>query len=164
MSTKKVLTDEGKKFVVMSLAVFDTPSDVVDAVREKYGVKITRQSIQFYDPTKVAGRELSDELRELFFKTREDYDKEAENNLPLLKRHNRVKKLSRYVENAENMGNEIGAAALIEQIAKEEGGMFTNRRELTGANGADLSQPFAEVFDKFLNKAYGNTSDDSETQ
>ncbi len=46
---------------------------------------------------------------------------------------------------AEDQGNMVLAAQLLEQAAKEMGNAFTNRRELTGKDGKDLPAPPAMV-------------------
>ncbi len=60
-STKrKRLKPEQRLLVVQCLARFMTPSEVETLVREDFGVSITRQSIEGYDPTKVAGQGLNE--------------------------------------------------------------------------------------------------------
>lgn len=130
------LTNTHKRFIVMLLAVYESPSDVIDAVKEKFNITVTRQQLQHYDPNTVAGRDLAKGLKELFEKTRTEF--EAKEPVPLAKKVARVKKLSNYVEKFENMGNFGKAMEAMEQIAKEEGGMFTNRKEITGAGGKPI--------------------------
>jgi len=133
---KNTLSEEIKRFIVKSLAVYETPSEVVQSVKAVFNRKVTRQNIHFYDPTKLAGEALSDELKLLFFETRDKFD-ETE-ILPLSKKQVRIKKLSKYIEFLENNDNFVGAAEVIAQIAKEEGGMFTNRREVSGPKGGPV--------------------------
>lgn len=133
---KNTLSEDIKRFIVKSLAMYETPSEVVEAVKAIFNKKVTRQNVQGYDPTKLAGESLSDELKTLFFETRNQFD-ETE-IMPLSKKNVRIKKLSKYVEVLEDNDNFVGAAEVISQIAKEEGGMFTNRRELTGAKGGPV--------------------------
>src|SRR4051794_15770234 len=45
------LDESQQTAVVQRLAMYDTPQQVADFVREEYGIPITRQSIQHYDPT-----------------------------------------------------------------------------------------------------------------
>lgn len=136
MAAKKQLSDDIKKFIVKSLAVYETPSDITVSVKEKFNKTITRQGVQSYDPTKVAGEDLSDDLKTLFFDWRKEFDEKE--IIPVSKKIVRLKKLGRYVEAFENFENYTAAAAVLEQIAKEEGGAFTNRRELTGKGGEPL--------------------------
>jgi hypothetical protein len=57
---KGKLPEAVKTFIVQSLACFDTPSVVVDAVRKEFGETITRQSVEGYDPYKKAGSNLAE--------------------------------------------------------------------------------------------------------
>ncbi|HRH45721.1 MAG TPA: DUF2280 domain-containing protein [Pyrinomonadaceae bacterium] len=133
---KNTLPEEIKRFIVRSLAVYETPSEVAASVKAVYNKKVTRQNVHFYDPTKLAGEGLSEELKTLFTETRRQFD-ETE-IMPLSKKNVRIKKLSKYVEVLEDNDNLIGAAGILEQIAKEEGNLFTNRRELTGEGGGKI--------------------------
>lgn len=49
------------------------PQQVVEAVKQEYKIEITRQQVALYDPTKVAGRNLSKKLKDLFTRTRKDF-------------------------------------------------------------------------------------------
>ena len=62
-----------KIFIVQSLACFDTPQQVADAVKQEFGIEIERQQVASYDPTKSTGRNLSKKLKDLFHKTRSDF-------------------------------------------------------------------------------------------
>ena len=64
------LKKEIKLYIVRSLAIFNTPSETVELVHQEYGVKVTKQQCEKYDPTKRSGENLSEELRIDFEKTR----------------------------------------------------------------------------------------------
>ena len=44
------INDEIKEFIVRGLATFDTPSEVVEAVKANFGVELSRQQVYAYDP------------------------------------------------------------------------------------------------------------------
>ena len=67
------LKEPVKIFIVQSLACFDTPQQVVDAVRQEFRVEIERQQVASYDPTKATCRNMSKKLKDLFHKTRSDF-------------------------------------------------------------------------------------------
>ncbi|QQN40537.1 DUF2280 domain-containing protein [Acinetobacter sp. CS-2] len=67
------LKEPVKIFIVQSLACFETPQQVADAVKQQFKIEIERQQVALYDPTKYAGRNLSKKLKDLFEKTREDF-------------------------------------------------------------------------------------------
>ena len=94
--------------------------------------------MQKYDPTTVNGSELSAPLKKLFRETRERYLKETA-DIAIAHQGFRLRELERMYRNV-GRNAELGAK-LLEQAAKEVGGMFSNvsRRELTGKNGAPVA-------------------------
>src|SRR3954452_10970604 len=44
------LTDDVKTFIVRTLAAFDTPSQVARLVKAEYGIDVSRQQVEVYDP------------------------------------------------------------------------------------------------------------------
>ncbi|KQY78638.1 hypothetical protein ASD52_01980 [Ensifer sp. Root142] len=141
---KGTLKDEVKTFIVQSLACFDTPSVVVDAVRKEYGTTITRQSVEGYDPTKKAGSNLAEKWRLLFQETRKTFLEDTA-TIAISHRAVRLRALQRMAEKAENAGNMVLASSLLKQAAEEVGNAYTNRRELTGKDGKDLPVPVSPV-------------------
>lgn len=131
------LTNEGRTFVVQALACFDAPSIVAAAVRKEFGAEITPQSIEAYDPTKRAGRLLSEKWRALFEQTRKTFLEDTA-SIGISHRAVRLRALQRMADKAESMSNIALAAQLHEQAAKESGGSYTNRREVSGPGGAPL--------------------------
>ena len=67
------LKEPVKIFIVQSLACFDTPQQVADAVQQRFGIEIDRRQCEGYDPTKFSGRNLSKKLKDLFTRTRKDF-------------------------------------------------------------------------------------------
>lgn len=126
---QQILTDEAKTFVVQQLAMFETPSDVAKAVKEEFGLEITRQSVEAYDPGKRAGAALSEEFRELFRITRETFltDTAA---IGVSHKVVRLRTLARMIEKAEGRGNAVLVSNLLVQVAKEMGDAYTNRQRI----------------------------------
>lgn len=131
------LTDEQRAFVVQSLACFDSPTTVAKAVKKEYGVDITAQAVEAYDPTKRAGDKLGKRWKDLFHATRDAFLKDTA-AIGIAHRVVRLRRLQRAADKLEEAGNVMGMAAILEQAAKEEGGAYTNRRELTGQGGKPL--------------------------
>lgn len=131
------LTDDVKAFVVQALACFDTPTQVASAVKEEFGLEITRMQVSTYDPHKHMGRNLSKKWREIFEATRKAFLKDQA-SIPIANQNFRLRALDRLYQNAASRGNAALAAQLLEQAAKESGGSFTNRREMTGKDGTPL--------------------------
>lgn len=131
------LTDDMRMFIVQALACFDPPSVVAEELKRTFGQEITRQSIEQYDPTKAAGKKIGRKWREVFDATRAAFLEEVA-SIGISHRNVRLRKLQRQVEINEQRGNSGMVAQLLEQAAKEMGGAYTNRRELTGRDGRDL--------------------------
>lgn len=131
------LSSDIKAVIVQSLACFDTPSQVVEAVKAQFGVEISRQQAESHDPTKFAGRDLGAKWVALFHESRARF-KEETVNIPIANRAFRLRALDRMAARAEGMKNMALAAQLLEQAAKETGGAYTNRREIEHSGGVDL--------------------------
>ena len=120
------LRDEVKAFVVHALACFDTPSQVVVSVKERFGLEVTRQQCEAYDPTKYVGRNLHVKWQTLFNDTRKRFREETA-EIPIANRAFRLRAMNRFVERAETMKNIGLAMQILEQAAKEVGDVYVNR-------------------------------------
>lgn len=141
---KAKLSREQQTYVVQSLACFDTPSVVAAALRKDYGVTLTPQSIEAYDPNKKAGKGLAERWKALFAETRKTFLEDTA-SIAISHRAVRLRALQRMADKAENSGNMVLASSLLKQAAEEVGGSYTNRRELTGKDGKDLPVPVSPV-------------------
>lgn len=131
------LNDEVRRFIVTRLACFETPSEVAKAVKEDFGIEVSRQRVHAYDPTKTAGKALGPELRAIFETARREYLSETA-EIGIASKVFRLRTLERLMLRAEGMGNLAMVLQTLEQAAKELGGAFTNRRELSGPNGGPI--------------------------
>ncbi|WP_426180443.1 DUF2280 domain-containing protein [Pseudomonas sp. TWRC1-2] len=121
------LKNEVKSFIVQALACFDTPSQVVEAVKNEHGVVVSRQQVETHDPTKSAGKGLAVKWATLFHDTRKRFREETA-EIPIANRAYRLRGLGRMAEKAESMRNLALTAQLYEQAAKEVGDVYVNRR------------------------------------
>ena len=155
------LTEEARAFVVQQLAMYDAPSVVAKALKADFGLVITPQAIEAYDPTKRAGAKLSEKWRVLFEATRTKFLEDSA-TIGIANRSVRLRRLDRMAAQAETMGNIVVAAQLFEQAAKEMGNAYTNRRELTGKDGAALiPKPIApDMTPKEAAEAWADTVND----
>ncbi|MFD2756734.1 DUF2280 domain-containing protein [Comamonas terrae] len=133
-----VLKDDVKLAIVQALACFDTPSQVAEQVKQEFGIVLARQQVAGYDPTKPSGKNLSQKLREVFSRTREAFLADI-STIPIAQQAYRLRVLQRNLERADSRGNAAMVSTLLEQAAKELGGAFTNKRELTGKDGQPLA-------------------------
>jgi len=121
------LRSEVKAFIVQALACFDTPSQVVEAVKKEFGVDVSRQVCEGHDPTKYAGRGLAKRWADMFHACRERFTTETA-DIPIAHRAYRLRTLGRMAEKAESMKNMALTAQLLEQAAKEVGDVYVNRQ------------------------------------
>lgn len=128
------LKKEIKLFIVQSLAVFNTPQETVDAVNVEFGVKITRQQCERYDPTKRAGKDLSEELANEFHETRKLFNENI-TSIPVANKVYRLQKIQNVINGSGK--NSMLVLQALEQAAKEVGGAFTNqiKKEISGPDG-----------------------------
>lgn len=122
------LSNEVKGFIVQALACFDTPSQVAEAVKNDYGVEVSRQQVESHDPTKVSGKGLAAKWVTLFHDTRKRF-REDTAEIPIANRSYRLRMLGRLVEKAESSRNARLALQVLEQAAKECGDMYVNRKQ-----------------------------------
>lgn len=128
------MTDAVRMYIIQALAAFDTPSMVADAVKEEFGVSITRQAVHAYDPTKAAGKDLGERWRKLFEESRKAFLDNV-TDIPIANKAMRLRTLQRMAVKAEGMKNLALAARLHEQAAKEMGNAFTNKVDLQSTDG-----------------------------
>ena len=99
-------------------------------------MEITAQAVEAYDPTKRAGRHLGARWRTVFDARRAAF---------LAHKSVRLRELDRLFHRASRISNLALAAALLEQTAREMGGAYTNRREITGGHSKAPSAPTSPV-------------------
>jgi hypothetical protein len=130
------LSEPIKTFIVQRLAMFDTPTEVADAVKEEFGVEVDRRQVQTYDPERT-GEKPAEKWAQLHAATRTAFLEESA-KVPIAERAVRLRELQKLFTRARGMGNLVLAADLLERAAKETGNAYTNRRELTGAGGGPI--------------------------
>lgn len=128
------LKKEVQIFIVRALAVFNTPTETARLVQEEYNLEITRQKCEAYDPTKRSGQDLSQDLKTEFEETRKAFLAQPE-NIPI---SNLAVRLQRYEDGYQSSKNIVRRLKILEQAAKDMGGQYTNKTELTGAGGGPL--------------------------
>ncbi|WP_026470028.1 DUF2280 domain-containing protein [Alkanindiges illinoisensis] len=142
-----VLKEPVKIFIVQALACRDRPQEVVDAVRQEFGVDIPLQQCAAYDPTRPTCRKLSADLKKLFFDTREKFDAGLI-DIPIANKHYRLKQYQKQLER--NSRNTTMSLKILEQAAKDVGGQYTNRQEVTGKDGEPLHPPANVPLDDYI--------------
>jgi hypothetical protein len=129
------ITKKVKLFIVRMLAEFETPTQVSKTVKKIFNIDVTPQQCEAYDPTKRTGQDLSQELRDKFFEYRRIANDELE-AIPIANKRYRLQLLQGLVDKYPD--NPVFIPKWAEQAAKEMGGKYTNKQEITGAGGGPL--------------------------
>lgn len=120
------LTEEQKRFIVTELACFRQPTEVADLVKENFDLVITRQQVWHY---RGDNPELAGPYKELFTQARVEFIKNVA-SLGTAHKAVRIRELEDMYHRAKRMGNYGLGKDLLEQIAKEQGDVYTNRRKV----------------------------------
>lgn len=128
------LKEPVKIFIVQSLACFETPQQVVEAVKQEYKIEITRQQVALYDPTKVAGQNLSKKLKDLFTRTRKDFRANIE-DIAIANKAFRLMELQKMYEDSGR--NKRAKQNLLKQAFQETDSRVT-KQEITGKDGKPI--------------------------
>ncbi|RFD25061.1 hypothetical protein CER19_23940 [Pseudomonas sp. GL93] len=139
------LNNEIKAFIVQSLACFDSPSQVATAVKDGFGVVVSRQQVETHDPTRKSSKGLAKRWVTLFEDTRDGFRSEVVKE-PIANRSMRLRALGRMLEEAEASGHMVMAMKLMEQAAKECGDIYISRRAKTDAGQAEPADRVAVEF------------------
>ena len=134
--TRKLAVDV-QRFVVCGLACFEKPTAVAAALKKEFGIAVTAQAVEAYDPTKRAGRRLSKQWRDLFETSREKFLRETA-AIGIAHKTVRLCILQRMIDAAEKKQNYSLVAQFLEQAAKEVGNAYTNHRVISGPLGRPI--------------------------
>ena len=125
-----------KVFIVRALAQFMTPSQVVEDIKVKLGIDVSPQQVETYDPTKVAGADLSQEFVDMFHEARKKYIEQPIYNIEGANDIVQLQILSDLLVNKK--GNVVMAIKLIDQMQKIVKGHYEKKIEITGKDGEAL--------------------------
>lgn len=124
------LAENVKLRIVQALACFDTPSQVAKDIKAEFGIVVSPQQCELYDPNKRAGQKLSEKYRQIFAETRKTFLEDT-SLIGVSHRAVRLRTLQRLIDKAETQGNISMVAQLLEQVAKEAGDSYTNRQKVS---------------------------------
>ena len=126
--TAPKLTDAQKADVVMRLAGYELPRAIAKSMKEDFGIGITPQSIEFYDPTRYAGRACPERWATLFRETRAKLI-EGKADIGAAHRMVRLRWLDQMARQQMDKGNTAEARALLKQAADETSRMAERRED-----------------------------------
>lgn len=138
--SKKRLLEEQQTFIVLNLACFRTPKEVSKLYQEKFGEEIDIDKVRYYDAaSNWHNAECGEKWRNLFNETRAHFI-EKTSDIAVMNQSYRLRVLQERLDKQidSSKPNDGLILSILEQAAKEAGGHYTNRRELTGANGKPI--------------------------
>lgn len=150
------LTDEVQTFIVQAHACYRKTALIIRDVQAEFGLTLTRSQVQFYHPERGGkGKRLAKKWKALFMQTRKEFvDGKVE--IGIRQQTYRLELYQRAADFYEEQRNYVLASEMAEKAAKEIGGAYTNKRELTGQGGAPL---IPENIGAAILKVYGDGAD-----
>ncbi|ENX58774.1 MULTISPECIES: DUF2280 domain-containing protein [Acinetobacter] len=130
-------------YIVRSLAQFMTPTEVVKDIKEKFNIDVSPQQVEAYDPTKVAGRDLRQEYKDVFETTRDEYLKQPIHNISGANDIVQLKILSDLLWSKKN--NVTMTIKIVDQMQKIMKGFYEKRVEITGAGGGAIKTENTQI-------------------
>lgn len=127
------LSEEIQRFIVVSMACYETPTEVAKAVKERFNVEIDRQLAGYYASTEAAKQ-----WQELFAVTREHYLHDTA-SVGIAQQGFRLREIEKLYARAKTRGADKLAADFLKQAAEEVGGVYTNVRSLSGKLEGNLT-------------------------
>lgn len=139
METKPApkLDDEACAFVVQASVCFESPSAVASVMAE-FGAEISVQAVGAYDPTKRAGRHLSERWRTMFKVKRAIFLADIA-AIGISHKAVRLRELDRLFHRGRGWATWRSLPPSWSRPLRRWVGAYTNRRELTGGRGKPLA-------------------------
>jgi hypothetical protein len=128
------LSEEVKTFIVRRLACFRTPTEAAQEVKEEFGLVVTRQAVRSFNPLQCP---VAKKWKAIFEATRKAYLESVADEGVSYQAH-RVRELGELYRRAKAKNNIPLAADLLERVARELGGSYTNK-SLVDLASLDLS-------------------------
>lgn len=115
------------------------PSQVIEAVQERYGILLDKRVVQNYDPMTKKGESLGKKRKALFAAVRERFLKELE-EIPIANRAVRLQQLQLHYDSAVDKKNVRMALDVLEKAAKEAGNFHSNERHVHVAGKVQIEE------------------------
>ncbi len=138
------ITEEMKVFIVTCWAMFMRNIQVIDAVKERFGVILDRRAIDYY---KVDNQKAARKLSKRWIALHNDIRARFEDELfaiPIANRAVRLRQLQAHYDQAADRGNAALACQILEQAAKEIGGAMTNERKVQHSGTVKVDRELTE--------------------
>jgi hypothetical protein len=126
-STQNRLTDQQRIYVVRRLAAYDKPGEIAKSLAQEFGVTISINAIEGYNPGLSAGRNLAQRWRDLFAQAREAY-LESTAEIGVAHKAVRIRLREGYAHRAFEEGQFKAASDILDAIARDVGDAFDKRK------------------------------------
>lgn len=139
------LEAQAKRYAVVRLATFIKQTQIIAEVEREFGVTMTRDQLSRLDPTNASAK-VGDALTQLFHEKRAQYltDEAA---IPIAHRVFRLQQLNEMLlEEGKMPTGKKEKRAILEQAAKEMGGMYEQKQ--VGASPAEVDEYVADKVEK----------------
>lgn len=137
---RPVLTEAQRIKAIQMQACFSTPTETRNALMEEWpGLQISLQAIDGLNPLTYQGRTLAKRWRTIFEETRAAFLADI-TRIGIANPAVRLQELAGVAKRAKERKNDVLLMSALEQAAKESGGAYTNRLQLTGKDGAPIAQ------------------------
>ncbi len=121
------LSDTEKQAIVVLLAQFHRPSDVVVHMREHFGIEVDRFQVRSYDPTNPR-YEAGAKWRSIFEAARAEHLSSV-SSIPIANKGYRLNVLQKLLDRANAVGNIPLACAILRQAAQEMKSSVAEKRD-----------------------------------
>lgn len=139
------LSNNQKCVIVTALARFRSPSEVVDLVKQEFGIDVSRQQVDYYNPrTASSSDHLADRWRQLFREQRSRYLGSVQ-QVAIAHERYRLEQLQKILHERMKAGDHVTALKVLKQAAKERGRQYTNVRDIQ-SDGDKVDTPTIYVF------------------
>lgn len=138
------LKEEHQLFIAQQLGYYRSPVQIINSVKENFDADVTKQQIYHYQKQIEKEGEVSaptQRLKEAFLTARNQFEDNKVNvGIEFRSYRQQVLQdlLDKELAKPERLQNDNKILQILEQAAKEEGGHYTNRRDIT-SNGKPLA-------------------------
>lgn len=143
---RKELPSEVAVRIVQHYACFAQPKEVVERIKEEFGLELEPFQTYAWDPARPAGKDLPQDLITIHEETRQRY-KESTGNIAIASQTYRLEQLQRMYDRAVLDEKPKLQLEIITAAAKETGGVFTRQVQVehTLPAGASIAAPVINV-------------------
>lgn len=131
------LNDDQKSYLVTRFACFASPSEVIEELKTRWNLAATVEQVVYYNASILSGTKLAQKWKDLFQKMRSAYIADSQ-NVAIAHQSYRLRRMQQLLDSPSVAKNYVAVLNILEQAAKETGGFYSNKREISGPGGAPI--------------------------